>query len=141
MYSTVPSTVPGRVLTLTEAPESMGVTAEPSARFASPKSRRSEEHTSELQSLRHLVLLSLLHDALPISGQHLVEHDAQAEQVGAGIHALPEGLLRGHVFDRAEHRAGPRADADRGARVHGGHGRALGPFRKPEVQEIGRAHV
>ena len=41
------------------------------------------------------------------SGRHLVEHDAQREEVGADVHLLPEGLLGRHVAGGAEHRPRP----------------------------------
>ena len=47
-----------------------------------------------------------------LAGAHLVEHAAEREQVGAGVHALPAHLLGRHVAGRAEHGAGV---GDRGA--------------------------
>ena len=40
------------------------------------------------------------------AGGHLVQHSAEGEQVAAGIEFLALGLLRRHVGDRADGRAG-----------------------------------
>ena len=43
-----------------------------------------------------------------VAGEHLVEHRAQREEVGAGIGREAPHLLRRHVPIRADHHAGPR---------------------------------
>ena len=61
------------------------------------------------------------------SGQHLVEHAAEREDVAAAVDALAGHLLRRHVAERAEHdalrRGGDRravpTTADRGAAARG----------------------
>ena len=41
-----------------------------------------------------------------LSGQHLVEQDAEGEEVGAVVHGKPAHLLGRHVADRAQHDVG-----------------------------------
>jgi hypothetical protein len=73
------------------------------------------------------VLLEVQH----LAGQHLVQHDAGREDVGAVVDALAPGLLRGHVVVLAlDH-------ADRGlARLH----RRLGDAEVDQLDLAGRRH-
>ena len=45
----------------------------------------------------------------PAAGEHLVEHGAKGEDVGARVHGIPLRLLGGHVGDRAQDHALPGA--------------------------------
>ena len=67
--------------------------------------------------------------------QHLVEHDAEREDVGAVIDGLPAHLLGRHVAHRAEHRA--RA----GQRPRVGEQRRLGLDRRAGRGQLGEAEV
>ena len=69
------------------------------------------------------------------SRQHLVEHDAEREDVGAVIDGLPAHLLGRHVPHRAEHRA--RA----GQRTRVGEQRRLGLERRAGRGQLGEAEV
>ena len=75
-----------------------------------------------------------------LAGGHLVEHDAQAEQVGAVVHGGPLGLLRAHVRRRADGRPLPRHRVEPRpvrARVAGAVGVGLGGRPgQPEVEDL-----
>ncbi len=74
-----------------------------------------------------------------LAGEHLVEHDPEAEDVGAVIHRVARGLLGRAVADR------PAGDADLGQRLAACGLRVivLGPIgqhlREAEVQDLGLA--
>ena len=74
------------------------------------------------------------------AARHLVQHAAEAEQVGPLVELLPEGLLRGHVHRRAGNKA-----ALRDAGVVGGAGQAeVGDLRlvRPAFeQDVARLDV
>ena len=59
-----------------------------------------------------------------LAGTQLVQQDAEAEQVGAGVQVLAARLLRGHVQRRAGHQAGP------------GQPHVLGGAGQPEVGQL-----
>jgi hypothetical protein len=72
----------------------------------------------------------------PPAGDHFVEHHAQTEDVGPGVHLDAACLLRRHVADRAEHgsRIGPGRERGRGG---GGLARgALRQLRQAEVEDL-----
>src|SRR5262245_1880667 len=116
------------------------------SRKRSPRAR-SEEHTSELQSLRHLVCRLLLdtaaalifplslHDALPISRFKVLRTGRQAGDVvdGAAGCAAPERERRWPLVDLDP------VDRECVARIPTGIADAVA--EKVAAREIGRAHV
>ena len=72
-----------------------------------------------------------------LAGDHLVEHDAEREQVGTMIDRHAERLLGAHVARRADHLADHRRD---GAAL-GGVGIGLGDARDAEIEQLGRLHL
>ena len=79
----------------------------------------------------------------PPARRHLIEHRAEAEEVGASIELLAPRLLRRHVGHRphrqagaGEHFFGGRGREVRNSRLFGGVVRMLG---QPEVQYFGLA--
>jgi hypothetical protein len=71
------------------------------------------------------------------AGQHLVEHDAQREQVRSRVEGAAPHLFRRHVGERAHHRAGLRLEQH--ARGDRGRRRPLVVFRQPEVEQLDAA--
>ena len=63
------------------------------------------------------------------SGEHLVEHDAGAVDVGGGRHRLPARLLGRHVPRRADDRGGAAVGA------------ALGQPGDPEIADLDPASI
>ena len=72
------------------------------------------------------------------SGQQLVEHHAEREDVAARVERLARGLLRRHVGDRADDHAGPRVRADH-ARVSRRRRAGFEQLGQAEVGELGVA--
>ena len=71
-----------------------------------------------------------------LAGRHLVQHHAEGEEVGAGVHLLAAGLLRRHVGDGAERRA--RAGRELVGRHRGVLRRLAGT---PALEQLGEAEV
>jgi hypothetical protein len=73
-----------------------------------------------------------------VPGDHLVEHDAQAPHVGAGIDRRAAQLLGRHVTDGAGHRAGVGAEGGEGlvAARRPAREALLGQLRQPEVEHL-----
>ena len=70
-----------------------------------------------------------------LARHHLVEDDAEREDVAPVVHRLPAGLLRAHVAERAEDEAG----LGLGERLHVGD--ALGGLGSRRLEELGEAEV
>src|SRR5947199_1967726 len=71
------------------------------ARFAAKTSLRSEEHTSELQSLRHLVCRLLLEEKKP--NGHRGESAGLAEDRKLGTEAAPSRECTAHRWRMSRH--------------------------------------
>ena len=69
--------------------------------------------------------------------QHLVDHDARGEEIGALIDVASQRLLGRHIRHRAQHRAGQRVFADRERDVE----RRLSRRRLEELREAEVQHL
>ena len=91
----------------------------------------------EMQNRRDDVARSVATKRRPAGG-HLVEHDAEAEDVAARVDLQSPRLLRRHVLRRAHHEPGRRVRPD--GRDSLGRLARGGPFllnlREPEVHEL-----